>query len=92
MVKSNIIDNNRENGDCRKEDKSSESNNTKEFDAILKYIKNNGKNTKSINYKSHGNNIDLHNFIIKLVNEEKILKTDYGFDEPLNIFDEIDNK
>ena len=59
----------------------------------LKYRRNNEKTTKSISVKSHGNTINLHSLIIKLLNAEKtILKKDYGFHEAFNIFDEVDNK
>ena len=59
---------------------SGESNIIKDFDAILKDIKKNGRN------------INLHPLIIKLPNAEKVvLKIDYGYDEAFNIFDKIDN-
>ena len=71
----------------------SESNFTKEFDAILKNIKNNGKTAKSINVKNHGSSINLHPLVIKLINGEKtVLKKDYGFDETFDIFEELDDK
>ena len=72
---------------------SDESNITKDFDAILEDIKNNGRTAKSISLKSCGSNINLHPLIIKLPNTEKmVLKIDSEFDEAFNIFDEIDNK
>ena len=71
----------------------SESNFTKEFDAMLKNIKNNGKTAKSINVKNHGSSINLHPLVIKLINGEKtVLKKDYGFDETFDIFEELDDK
>ena len=66
-----VIDNNRQIGDNREGDKSGEITITKEFDATLKHIKNNGRATKSITVKSHDNNINLHSLIIKLLNREK---------------------
>ena len=48
-----------ENSDKIVEDMSGKSNVTKECDAILKDIKNNGRTTKSISGKSCGNNINL---------------------------------
>ena len=75
------------------EDKDGESNITKEFDAILKDIKDNGKTVRLISVKSHGNNIDLHPLMINLLNAEKmVLEKDYRFDEGFNTFDETDNK
>ena len=68
--KNNAIDNNREDGDNRKEEKSSESNIIKEFDAILKNIKDNGRTTTSIGVKKRGNTINLHhlqNFELKII-------------------------
>ena len=68
--KNNIIDNNGEDGDNKK--------NIKVvkillliFDTILKDVKNNGKTTKSITFTSHGNNNNLHSLKIKLLNAEK---------------------
>ena len=58
----------------------------KKFDAILKDIKNNGRNNKLISVKSHGSNINLHPLIIKLLCSGKtVIKNDYGFDEVFNI-------
>lgn len=57
----------------REEDKIGESNITKEFDTTKKNIKNNRKTTKWISVKSHGNNINLHPRIIKLLNAEKTM-------------------
>ena len=72
---------------------SGESNITKEFDAILRDIKNNGRTVKSISVESQGKDINLKPLIIKLLNAEKtVLIKEYGFDEAFNIFDEIDNK
>ena len=67
---------------------SSKSNITKQFYAILEYIKNNTNITKSISVKSHGSNIYLHPLIMKLPNAEKgVLKKEYRFDEAYNISD-----
>ena len=57
--KNNAIDSNRENGDNGNEYKSGQSNVTKEFGAILKNIKDNGRATTSIGVKSHDNTINL---------------------------------
>ena len=40
---------------------------------MLKDVKNNGKTMKSICVKSHGNNINLHPVITKLLNAEKVM-------------------
>ena len=40
---------------------------------LLKKTKNNRKTTKRISVKSHGNNINLHPRIIKLLNAEKTM-------------------
>ena len=61
--KNKVIDNKREDIDIREENKSGESNITKEFNAILKDIKNDIKTTKSIIVKSCGNNINLYPLI-----------------------------
>ena len=50
---------------------SGESNITKEFDAILRDVKNNGRTAKLISVKSHGSNINLKPLIIKLLKAEK---------------------
>ena len=74
---------------------SGESNNTKEFEAILGDIKNNGRATKQISVKaviviSCGS---ADNKIIKLLDTEKaVLKNKYGLDEAFNNLNEIDNK
>ena len=48
----------------------------------LTLLKTNGNTTKTINVKSHGNKINLHPLIIKLLNTEKtVLRKDDGFDE-----------
>ena len=60
-----------EDDDNRVDDTSDESNITKEFDAILKDMKNNGRTTKSMSVKSRGKNINLHLLIIKLPYAEK---------------------
>ena len=88
--KDNVVDNNREDYGNREENKSI----TKEFDAILKDIKDNKKTTKSISVnKSHDNNINWHPLIINLINTGKtMLKKDYRFDEAFNISGKIDNK
>ena len=73
----NVNDNNREDDvetedvDNRGEDMSGESNITKDFDAVLKDIRNNEKNTKSVCIESCGSNINLHPLIIKLLDAEK---------------------
>lgn len=57
----------------------------------LKNIENNGTTTKAINIKSHGENINLHIPIMKLLNAGKtMLKKDSEFDQVFNIFDEWD--
>ena len=78
MTKTNInfervsyIDNDKEDSDDREVGKGVESNITEEFDAILKDVKNNGKTTKSINAKCHGNYSNLHHVITKLLNDLK---------------------
>ena len=48
------------NNNNREEDESDESKTTKNFDAILKNIKNNRRNTKPSSVKSHGSNSNLH--------------------------------
>ena len=79
--------------DNRGENISGESNVTKQFDAILEDIKNNGKTAKSISVNNQGGNINLHTLIMKLLNaEETLLKKDHGFDEVFNILNEMDNK
>ena len=65
------IDNDKEDSDDREVGKGVESNITEEFDAILKDVKNNGKTTKLINVKCHGNCINLHHVITKLLNDLK---------------------
>ena len=80
-------------GNNRVEDMSNESNITKGFDAILKYINNDGRTAKTISAKIRDNNISLQPLIIKLLNAEKaVFKKEYGSDETFNIFDEIDKK
>ena len=70
-----------------------ESNITKNFDAVLKDIKNNGRTTKSISVKSYGSNVNLRPLVTKLLNaEETVPKKDYGFDEVFHVFNEIDSK
>ena len=72
--------------------KSGESNITKEFETILKDKKNNRQTTKSRNVESHDNNVNLYSLIIKLLNTEKtVLKTNYGSNEALDIFEKTDN-
>ena len=74
------------------EDQCDESKLAKKFNAILKDIKNDGRTSKSINIKSHGNSINLYPLVIKLLNAGKsVIKKDYGFDKVFNIFHEIDN-
>ena len=91
--KYNVIDDNKEDGDNKEEDMSGKSKITREFDAILEDIRNNGRATKSISVKSHGSNITLNLLIMKLLNAGKtLLKKYYGFDHACNIFVEIDNK
>ena len=50
---------------AKDEDMTSESNITKDFDAVLKYIRNNGRIMKWISIESRGSNINLHLLIIK---------------------------
>ena len=65
--------------DNREKDNSGENKTIKKVDTILKT---NGNTTKTINVKSHGNKINLHPLIIKLLNTEKtVLRKDDGFDE-----------
>ena len=64
----------------------------KKFDAILKDIKNNGRNTIPIRVKSLDKGTNLNPLIIKLLNPGKMfLKKNCGLDEVFNIFNEIDN-
>ena len=56
--------------DNRGEDVSGESNITKDFDAMLKYIKSNQGTTKLISVKSCFSNINLYPLIIKLLDAE----------------------
>ena len=63
-----IIDNNKEDGDNREENKSGEYNISEGFEAILKNIKNNGKSTELVNTKNRGKNINLHPPMIKSLN------------------------
>ena len=60
----------KEDGDNR-ENKSSRSNITKEWDTILNYMKNNSKTTKATSVKSCSNTINLHPLVIKLLKPEK---------------------
>ena len=69
-LKDNLINNNRGNGDNRKEDKSDKNNITQEFHSVLKEVRNNGKTTKSASVKNRGNSINLHHLIKKLLNSE----------------------
>lgn len=69
--KVSYIDNDKEDSDDREVGKGVESNITEEFDAILKDVKNNGKTTKLINAKCHGNYSNLHHVITKLLNDLK---------------------
>lgn len=48
------------------EDESDESKTVKIFDATLKDIKNNGRTTKPIHFKTHDININLHSLIINV--------------------------
>ena len=74
------------------EGKSDESKTVKNFDVILKDIKNVGKTTKPISAKSHSSNVNLHPRIIKFLNAGKtVVKKGYESDEVFNIFDEVDN-
>ena len=74
------------------EGKSDESETIKNFDVILKDIKNFGRTTKPISAKSHSSNVNLHPRIIKFLNAGKtVVKKGYESDEVFNIFDEIDN-
>ena len=72
----NINNNNREcdvkteDVDNRGEDVSGESNITKDFDAMLKYIKSNQGTTKLMSVKSCFSNINLYPLIIKLLDAE----------------------
>ena len=74
---------------------SGESNNTKEFEAILGDIKNNGRATKQISVKAVIVILcaSADNKKIKLLDTEKaVLKNKYGLDEAFNNLNEIDNK
>ena len=53
------------------EDKHDEIKITKNFDAILKDIKNNGRTTNLASVRSRGSNINLHLLTIKLLKRKK---------------------
>ena len=87
--KNNVIDKRKD--DISKEDVSDESKTVEKFEFILKDTNNNGRTTKSNSVKTRSSNINLHPLIIKLINAWKsVFKVDYGFDEVLDIFHEID--
>ena len=53
------------------EDKHDKSKITKNFDAVLKDIKNNGRTTNLTSVRSRGSNINLHLLTIKLLKRKK---------------------
>ena len=79
----NFIDKKEEHEDKKEEDKREEDERktVKNFDAILKDIKNNGKASKLLIIRTRGNIVSLRPLIIKLINARKtVLEKNYGFD------------
>ena len=68
------------------------SNLTKNFNSMLKDMKNDKKVTELISVKSRSENISLYTVMTKFINiKATVLQKDYGFDKEFNIFDKIDN-